>query len=56
MRRPKAEMLKIREDFVDFVKRGQARYSIDIMAKMFRVSSVTLSKWMKEEHISRWFC
>ncbi len=46
----------IKADFIDFIHRVKPNYSMTIMAKMFRVSPATISKWIAEAGFKRWFC
>jgi hypothetical protein len=49
------KMKAIKEDFIDFMHRVKPNYSMTIMAKMFRVSPATISKWINEAGFKRWF-
>jgi hypothetical protein len=48
-------MKAIKEDFIDFMHRVKPNYHMTVMAKMFRVSPPTISKWLDEAGFHRWY-
>ena len=49
------KMQAIKEDFIDFMHRVKPNYHMSVMAKMFRVSPPTISKWLTEAGFHRWY-
>ena len=48
-------MRAIKEDFIDYMHRVKPNHHMSIMAKMFRVSVPTISKWLTEGGFHRWY-
>lgn len=53
-RRTIAEMKKIKAALLDYVKRCKPACSMEDLAREFKVSAPTISKWFDEEGINRW--
>jgi len=49
------KMRAIKEDFIDYMHRVKPNHHMSIMAKMFRVSVPTISKWLTEGGFHRWY-